>query len=107
MPPVAAAPLSEVKEWLLDTGCGYDLVCRADIEKIKKYIEKGKPITFDTAGGEVPARDVIPLFLPHMQQHIRPNVLDSTPNVLSVGARCQQMGIVVRLAAVEHHAILH
>ena len=33
-----------------------------------------------------------PLFLPHMQQHIRPYVLDSIPNVLSVGARCQQMG---------------
>ena len=27
-----------------------------------------------------------------MQQHIRPYVLDSTPNVLSVGARYQQMG---------------
>ena len=67
-------------------------MCRADIEKIKRHIEEGKMIMFDTAGGEVPARDVIPLFLPHMQQHIRPYVLDSTPKVLSIGARCQQMG---------------
>jgi hypothetical protein len=81
-----------VKEWLVDKGCGYDLVCRADIEKVKKYIEEGNEMIFETAGGEVPARDVIPLFLPHLQQHIRPHVLDSTPNVLSVGARCQEMG---------------
>ena len=67
-------------------------MCKAEVEKIKEYVEKWEVIMFDTAGGEVPACDVIPLFLPHMQQQIRPYVLDSTPNVLSVGARCQQMG---------------
>ena len=35
--PAAAAPLSEVEEWLVDTGCGYDLVCKADVEKIKSH----------------------------------------------------------------------
>jgi hypothetical protein len=91
---VAAAVVlvSEVEEWLIDTGCGYDLVCKADVQKVLKHVEEGEPVTFETAGGEVPARDVIPLFLPHMQQSIRPYVLNTTPNVLSVGARCQEFG---------------
>jgi len=90
--PAAAAPLSEVKKWLVDTGCGHDLVCKAEVEKVIEYVEKGKTLVFDTAGGEVPACNVIPLFLAHMQQQVRPYILDSTTNVLSVGARCQQMG---------------
>ena len=50
-----------MEEWLVDTGCGYDLVCRANIENIKKHIEEGREMVFETAGGEVPACEVIPL----------------------------------------------
>ena len=49
------------------TGCGFDLVSRSEVESIKDHItHSGKTTIFDTADGEVPARNVIPLFLPHM-----------------------------------------
>jgi hypothetical protein len=57
----AASPVSEVEKWLIDTGCGYDLVCKNDIQKVLSRVEEGKPVTFETAGGDVPARDVISL----------------------------------------------
>ena len=33
------APISMIKEWLIDTGCGYDLVDRRDVAPLKDAIE--------------------------------------------------------------------
>ena len=61
----------------MDIGYGFDLVSRAEVDRVQDRIESAsKTIIFDTAGGEVPAGDVTPLFLPHMQEEIRPYVLD-------------------------------
>ena len=39
-----------VKMWLVDTGCGYDLVSRRETTLIKRFVSKAKvPITFHTA----------------------------------------------------------
>jgi hypothetical protein len=39
-----------VKEWLVDTGCGYDLVSKRETGLIKRFVSKAKvPITFHTA----------------------------------------------------------
>ena len=93
VPALPDAPNTLVKEWLVDTGCGYDLVDKSETSvKDNELQQAGEKVIFDTVGGEIPADKVIPLYVPALKQSIKPYVLDSTPNVLSVGMRCQQMG---------------
>jgi hypothetical protein len=48
-----------VKAWLIDTGCGHDLVSENDVKRIKeKWRSAASPITFATAGGKTTAEHV-------------------------------------------------
>ena len=86
-------PISHIVEWLVDTGCGYDLVDKSDVEALAAGIKKAaRSITFDTAGGAVPADKTLELFVKEINASIDAFVLDSTPNVLSVGKRCETEG---------------
>ena len=82
-----------VKLWLIDTGCGHDLVARRELKALRRLIREAKiPLNFFTANGEVPANEAIDLFVRELGEEIEPYVLEETPAVLSVGMRCMKMG---------------
>ena len=95
--PTAAArtakPEASVNMWLADTGCGHDLIQRAELTKLKRWIRRAaRPITFITANGRTQAKDVVDLFVKEFGETISPFVLESTPAVVSVGFRCMELG---------------
>ena len=45
-----------IKSWLIDTGCGHDLVSRKDLKKLAL-----SPLTFNTANGKTTATQQAPL----------------------------------------------
>ncbi len=84
-------PWSPVKRWLVDTGCGNDLISKAHVGDLETKQSK-RPMLFHTANGDISALKELPLYIPQIKEHISPYVLDKTPSVLSVGARCVDMG---------------
>eukprot|EP00969_Alexandrium_andersonii_P202110 8930799-Alexandrium_andersonii.AAC.1 len=64
---VAAAPakrLSKVDLWLIDTGCGHDLVSREHANQMNRWIRRAaEPIQFSTANGLTQAEEVLPVFV--------------------------------------------
>ena len=86
-------PVASVELWLVDTGCGHDLISKADIAKLKKFIRQAeRPITFITANGQTYANEVVDVFLQEFGDKISPYILNNTPAVVSVGFRCMEMG---------------
>ena len=60
----AAKDGSAVKLWLIDTGCGHDLVARNELKGLRKLIRDADvPLNFFTANGEVPATEAVDLFV--------------------------------------------
>ena len=89
-------PCPMVRMWLIDTGCGHDLVSHADTVAMKRFIEKAaQPLTFHTANGDTEAHEVVNSFMAEIREEIKPYILESTPNVLSVGFRCVKLGYSV------------
>ena len=86
-------PKSPVKRWMLDSGCGYDLTSIKAISKLSKHIRDAQhPQVFNTANGPTPATKDIALSLPELLEVITPYILASTPDVLSLGRRCMDLG---------------
>ena len=82
---------SSVNLWLIDTGCGHDLVSRHEIKTLKKWIKRAeRPITFITANGNTDATEAIRMFVEEFGEDIEPYVLENTPAVLFVGFRCME-----------------
>ena len=79
--------------WLVDTGCGYDLVSKRKTGMIKRIVSKAKvPITFHTANGATRTENIASIHVRELDENIMPYVLDNTPPVLTVGYRCMEMG---------------
>ena len=79
---------SVVDMWLVDTGCGHDLVGRKDYSlRESNLVHADVPLTFATANGYTPATYRYPLFLEEIGYEIAPYVLKDTPAVLTVGGR--------------------
>jgi len=86
-------PDSVIGLWLIDTGCGHDLVARSAIKQISAHIGRSPfPLTFVTANGSTKTGQDILMRLPELRQSVSPYVLESTPSVLSVGMRCMKQG---------------
>ncbi len=100
-PKTAAAPALDpnamgVSRFIADTGCGYNLVGRDKVRKARgddlvQTLDHGVPLL--TAGGDVLCKrhvdiqcDVFP------EGEFNALVLDKTPNVISIGQRCREMG---------------
>ena len=81
-------------KWVLDTGCGFDLIGLNDIHEADKsrIVEALSPVLLHTAGGEVKIDKSLPLHSPAIGQALEPLVLKSTPAVLSLGRRCRLEG---------------
>ena len=70
-------PDQAIKLWLIDTGCGHDLVSRRELSAIKHMIRLAKDvIVLHTANGKAVARDTIDLFVKELGPTVEPYVLD-------------------------------
>ena len=59
--------------WLMDTGCGHDLIGEKDIEgyPVETLIEEDAP-TFSTANGRITGTMVSPMYSEILQETTRP-----------------------------------
>ena len=97
------------QRWLMDTGCPYDLTTRGSIPADwHTEIYQGDPVVLATANGETQCADRIEYPIaafsntdgkartwkhgPREVVSAQPYILDSTPDVLSIGYRCQELG---------------
>ena len=76
--------------WLVDIGCGHDLISKTVAAQRSRYIRKGgAPIRFSTANGTTNlTTTILPLSFKELGEVIEPYILDSTPPVITVGRRC-------------------
>ena len=76
-----------VTSWLVDSGCPLDLIDRSHIQGCLDSVCDGSKVTLATANGDTVSSEVLPLYLNKLKEQVQPHVLDSTPNVLSLGRR--------------------
>ena len=82
-----------VKMWLVDTGCGYDLVSKREVALMKRFEEKaGRTITFHTANGPTVTEDVANVYVKELDENITPCIFNNVPPFLTVGYRCMELG---------------
>ena len=80
-----------VKEWLIDTGCGNDLLSKRDVASVKEYVRKAKrPVVFHTANGSTTTNSVAWIHISELDENITPYVMSNAPLVLTVGYRCME-----------------
>jgi len=92
MPCGSATKPLRVTDWLIDSGTPLDLIDKSAASRYARYVEACEPAILDTAGGEVIADKQIHLYNARLGECITPYVLESTPNVLSLGRRVVQDG---------------
>ena len=79
--------------WLIDTGCGHDLVGLEEVKALKRLFRAaGITVKFQTANGITRTTEQIDLHVEELGETVEPYVLASTPGVLSVGMRCREFG---------------
>ena len=76
-----------VDSWLMDTGTPLDIVDRSYLGSNLQFVKPCRPVVLDTANGELPADVDIDLWMGRLGERIAPYVLESSPNVLSLGRR--------------------
>ncbi len=70
-------------KWLIDTGCGHDLVSFRDACKLGLKFCTVTPLAFETAGGIVTTDRGAKIYLPELNEEAKPRVLETgTPAVL-------------------------
>ena len=83
----------EGHQWIMDTGCGSDLISKAKVEDHNLRRSKAKnPIQFQTANGNTKGLDIVTMNIVEFDESVEPYVLPDTPSVLSIGRRCMQEG---------------
>ena len=86
-------PNACIRQWMLDSGCGCDLVSTGSIAKIRKFAKKSKSEkVFATANGLTIADEEISMNIPELDQTVTATILEDTPDVLSLGYRCAALG---------------
>ena len=79
--------------WLVDTGCGYDLVSKRAVALMKRFVEKAThTITFHTAHGPTVVEDVANVYVNELDENITPYIFNNSPPVLKVGYSCMEFG---------------
>ena len=69
-----------VQMWLVDTGCGYDLVSKREVALMKICVEKAKhTITFHTANGPTVTEDVANVYMQELDETLPPIFSTSHP----------------------------
>ena len=87
-------PRENYRSWLLDTGCKYDLTTRSSIpqHQVDSIFTAPMPILLATANDLVHGDKVVSQQIGELGEVAEPYVLDSTPDVLSIGRRCVEDG---------------
>ena len=97
-PPAAPVRTKRSRRWLMDTGCGHDIICKSGIGPHTRVYDAAGTVgglAFETANGVINADSVCDLVLPKLfadDAHITPYVLPDSPDLLSIGRRCVQDG---------------
>ena len=92
--PAAAAGHTDLgpDKWIMDTGCGFDLIGFEDIpemnHKIMMMSQCSNEIQLHTANGVTTVQNEVLLQVKYLHEQVTALVLDSTPPVLSIGKRC-------------------
>ncbi len=96
---VALAALGHVPEvnyrsWLMDTGCRHDLTSRASVpdHQLGSIFKAPIPIVLATANGLSNGYKAIRQQIGELGEVAEPYILESTPDVLSIGRRCVEDG---------------
>ena len=76
--------------WLMDTGCGHDLISKAGAQDATT--ESKSSVVFSTANGAISTRTAMRAHCAELDQVVEAYVLPSTPWVLSIGQRCVEQG---------------
>ena len=79
--------------WLVDTGCGHDLVSSTKVKLSgggTRRLEKA--VIFQIANGDTPSTHVAPISFRELNETIEPYILKGTPSVISVGNRTMNKG---------------
>ena len=92
---VAGEDLVWVKKYLIDTGCGYDLICRGNIQDANHadiYTLPGEGVSLYTANDPITCTERIDQRVHRLGETAQQMVVQNTPDLLSVGWRCQEKG---------------
>ena len=90
---VASPAEGTIRIWLVDTGCGHDLIGKTEVASSGGVCRPAKEsLTFNTANGKTVALEQASYKSAELNEEIDAYVLDSTPAVISVGKRCMKMG---------------
>ena len=90
----AAAQLSVPTCWIADTGCGFDLLCMKWVDETdrKRLSKPDNPMLFSGVGGTKAAELKLRLQSPALGGTVEPLVMENTPDVLTIGRRCVELG---------------
>ena len=89
----AKARLGASDLWLVDTGCGHDLVSATNAKLSRgtsKFLDT--QVTFRIANGDAPSTHSSQIFIEELNEMIEPFILKDTPSVISVGGRAMGKG---------------
>ncbi len=87
-------PGENYRSWLLDTGCKYDLATRGSIphHQVDSIFTAPMPMLLAIASDLAQGDKVVSQQTGELGEVAEPSVLDSTPDVLSIGRRCVEDG---------------
>ena len=100
--PKGAAPASSLS-WIIDSGAGYDIVCKENVSSDNltwNTLNTGLPL--NTANGVVECNHSISLDIPRLGEKVDALILDTTPDVLSLGKLCIAGGFNFSWPAFSH-----
>ncbi len=101
---VASPAEGTIKIWLVDAGCGHDLIGKNEVASSGGVCRPTKEsLTFNTANGKTVAQEQASYQSTELNEEIDAYVLESTPAVISVGKRCMDMGYRFHRPACKNH----
>ena len=89
-----AKSMKAARKWIVDSGCPLDLIGSDELtENERKFIFKIiKDVRLCTANGATSCTKGVAFDHTSLQDRIQAHILDSTPNVVSMGKRCMKLG---------------
>ena len=80
-------------DFIMDTGCGYDLIRRGIASYFKEFVRRSaRAVTLLTANSVTKTAHTLVSWIPQLGQVSRALIMDDTPSVLSVGRRTMKHG---------------
>ena len=81
-------------KFIMDTGCGHDLISQAKVDKMKFDIVSSRgTVSFHTANGITETDQMARFYyFPELGKECNPYIMADSPSVLSVGKKCMDEG---------------